>query len=94
MELPAEDIDLIEPKDVEELVLKYEDSKTGLSRLIETFREKRYKQGTVYLENLAQSMFTNIEIRLRTGVITPKLTSLLERTFRELGRRLKRIAWG
>ena len=28
------------------------------------------------------------------GVIAPKTTSLLERVFREIGRRLKRIAWG
>ena len=28
------------------------------------------------------------------GVIAPKTTSLLERVFRELGRRLKKIAWG
>ncbi|MCP4756549.1 MAG: hypothetical protein GY866_37275 [Proteobacteria bacterium] len=94
MELPTEDINLIEPKGMEELILKYEDSKTELSRLIETFREKGYKQGTAYLENLAKGLFTNIEIRLRTGVIAPKVTSLLERTFRELGGRLKRIAWG
>jgi len=39
-------------------------------------------------------LFTNIEIWLRTGVIAPKTTSLLERVFREIGRRLKRIAWG
>lgn len=31
---------------------------------------------------------------MRTGVIAPKTTSLLERVFREIGRRLKRIAWG
>jgi hypothetical protein len=31
---------------------------------------------------------------LETGVIAPKTTSLLERLFREIGRRLKIIAWG
>ncbi|MBS3917641.1 MAG: hypothetical protein KG012_02010, partial [Deltaproteobacteria bacterium] len=30
----------------------------------------------------------------KTGVIAPKTTSLLERVFREIGRRLKKIAWG
>ena len=39
-------------------------------------------------------MFTHIELWLKTGVIAPKTTSLLERVFREVGRRLKRIAWG
>jgi hypothetical protein len=37
---------------------------------------------------------TNIELWLETGVIAPKTTSLLERVFREIGRRLKKIAWG
>jgi len=39
-------------------------------------------------------LFTNVELWLKTGVIAPKTTSLLERVFREIGRRLKKIAWG
>jgi hypothetical protein len=31
---------------------------------------------------------------LKPGVSAPKTTSLLERIFREFGRRIKRIAWG
>jgi len=34
-----------------------------------------------------------MELWLSTGIIAPKTTSLLERVFREIGRRLKRIAW-
>jgi len=62
--------------------------------LIQTFKDKGYRHGASYLENLAGQLFTNIEIWLKTGVIAPKTTSLLERVFREIGRRLKRIAWG
>ncbi|MBS3918964.1 MAG: hypothetical protein KG012_08755, partial [Deltaproteobacteria bacterium] len=47
-----------------------------------------------YLENLSHRLFTHIELWLKTGVIAPKTTSLLERVFREIGRRLKKIAWG
>ncbi|OIO30858.1 MAG: hypothetical protein AUJ18_07060 [Candidatus Hydrogenedentes bacterium CG1_02_42_14] len=46
------------------------------------------------MEKLSDRLFTNIELWLRTGIIAPKTTSLLERVFREIGRRLKRIAWG
>lgn len=94
IELPAEDFELIEYDDLEELVIRYEDSKAEIKQLIETFQEKGYEKGASYLENLSGRIFSNIEIWLRTGVIAPKVTSLLERTFRELGRRLKRIAWG
>ncbi len=94
VELPKEDIDLIKPEDMEQLVNEYEQSKEELLQLIETFHQKGYRQGATYLEKMSNRIFTNVEIWLRTGVIAPKVTSLLERTFRELGRRLKRIAWG
>ena len=62
--------------------------------MIRTFYQKGYKKGASYLEKLSGRLFTNIELWLKTGVIAPKTTSLLERVFREIGRRLKRIAWG
>ena len=46
------------------------------------------------IEKISERLFTHIEIWLQSGVIAPKTTSLLERVFREIGRRLKRIAWG
>jgi hypothetical protein len=56
--------------------------------------EKGYTRGASYLGKLSDRLFTNIELWLKTGVIAPKTISLLERVFREIGRRLKRIAWG
>ena len=53
-----------------------------------------YQKGATYLENLSRRIFTNIDLWLKTGVIAPKTTSILERIFREIGRRVKRIAWG
>ncbi len=94
IELPEEDYERIDLKDLGELIDKYEDSKQEIQQLIATFQEKGYEKGASYLENLSGRIFTNVEIWLRTGVIVPKVTSLLERSFRELGRRLKKIAWG
>ena len=68
--------------------------KKEIKELIEAFYEKGYKHGASYLEKLSDRLFTNIELWLKTGIIAPKTTSLLERVFRELGRRLKKIAWG
>jgi hypothetical protein len=93
-ELPADDFELLKEVDKEAVRNKYTASKEGLEELIGTFREKGYFQGATYLENITKRRFTHIEIWLKTGVIAPKTTSLLERVFRELGRRLKRIAWG
>ena len=94
IELPEGDFEILKEKDKQQVKTKYETSKSEIKELIKTFREKGYKHGAAYLENLSNRLFTNIELWLKTGVIAPKTTSLLERLFREIGRRLKRIAWG
>jgi len=94
IELPEGDFEILKEEDKEQVKCKYESSKSEIKELIETFREKGYKHGTAYLENLSERLFTNIELWLKTGIIAPKTISLLERVFREVGRRLKRIAWG
>ena len=94
IELPEGDFEILKEEDKEQVKGQYENSKSEIKELIKTFREKGYKHGSAYLENIADQLFTNIELWLKTGVIAPKTTSLLERVFREIGRRLKRIAWG
>jgi hypothetical protein len=94
IELPEGDFEILKEEDKEQVKCQYENSKSEIKELIETFRNKGYKHGTAYLEKLSDRLFTNIELWLKTGIIAPKTTSLLERVFREIGRRLKRIAWG
>ena len=94
IELPEYEYELLKEQDKEQVQTRYQSSKAEITELIQTFKDKGYQHGASYLENLAGRLFTNIEIWLKTGVIAPKTTSLLERVFREIGRRLKRIAWG
>jgi len=94
IELPEGEFEILKEEDKDQVRSRYESSKTEIKGLINTFYEKGYKHGASYLEKLSGQLFTNIEIWLETGVIAPKTTSLLERVFREIGRRLKRIAWG
>ena len=94
IELPEGEYELLKEQDKEQVQTRYESSKAEIEELIQTFKNKGYRHGASYLENLSDRLFTNIEIWLRTGVIAPKTISLLERVFREVGRRLKRIAWG
>jgi len=93
IELPEEDFEILKEKDKEQVKSRYESSKSEIKELIKTFQEKGYRHGASYLESLSERLFTNIELWLKTGIIAPKTTSLLERLFREIGRRLKRIAW-
>lgn len=94
IELPKTDFEMLKPEDKQKIESQYQSSKTEIVELIETFREKGYRHGAAYLEKLSQRIFTNVEIWLKTGVIAPRTISLLERIFREIGRRIKRIAWG
>jgi hypothetical protein len=94
IELPEEDYELLKEEDKQPVLGQYEKSKKEMEELIVTFKQRGYNQGAAYLENLSKYIFTRVKIWIETGVISPKTTSLLERAFRELGRRLKKIAWG
>ena len=77
---------------------KKRDAEAGLAKRVSLIAESRYfeanKEYKRPLTKLSDLLFINIELWLKTGVIAPKTTSLLERVFREIGRRLKKIAWG
>ena len=94
IELPQGDYELLQDRDKQAVEEKYKSSKAEIAELIRVFKEHGYHKGAGYLQNLSQRIFTNIEIWLKTGVIAPRTISLLERIFREIGRRVKRIAWG
>lgn len=94
IELPKGDYELLKDQDKQRIEEQYQSSKAEIKELIDVFKERGYHKGSTYLENLSGRIFTNIELWLKTGVIAPKTTSLLERIFREIGRRVKRIAWG
>lgn len=89
IELPQGDFEILKEEDKQAVKTRYEASKSEIETMIKTFREKGYQHGASYLENLSKRLFTNIELWLETGIIAPKTISLLERVFRELGRRLK-----
>ena len=56
-------------EDKEQVKNQYENSKSEIKKLIRTFRERGYKHGTAYLENLSERLFTNVELWLKTGII-------------------------
>ena len=92
--LPEGEYELLKEEDINQVREQYQTSKNEIDKLIQTFKEKGYSKGATYLENLSERLFTHVKLWLKTGVIAPKTTSLLERLFREIGRRLKKIAWG
>ncbi len=94
IEIPEGDYDQLNPESIDAVRDKYRGAKKEMNDLIELLHQKNCPHGVDYLQNLVKGLFHQVEMWLATGIIAPKTTSRLERLFRELGRRLKRIAWG
>lgn len=78
IDLPEGDYEILKEQDKDKVREKYENSKKEIAELVKTFSDKSYQHGTSYLENLSSRLFTNIEIWLKTGVIAPKTSSMLD----------------
>ena len=94
IEIPEGDYDQLDPEAIDAVRDVYRKAKKDMGDLIEVLHQKECPHAVEYLKNLLKGMFAQVEMWLATGVVAPKTTSRLERLFRELGRRLKRIAWG
>jgi hypothetical protein len=94
IELPSQDFDKLKDSDKETVKEQVESAQKSLSQLIQQFAAKGYHKAAGYIEVAKNKLFNHISFWLKTGVVCPGTTSLLERLMRELGRRLKRIAFG
>jgi hypothetical protein len=94
VEIPEGDYDQLSPEAIEAVREKYRDAKKDMNDLIEVLHQKNCPHAVEYLKNLLKGLYHQVDMWLATGIIAPKTTSRLERLFRELARRLKRIAWG
>ncbi len=57
-------------------------------------QSKGYDEAAGYVNRGGQKVFTYLDRWLRTGLITPRAASMIERMMREIARRLKRMAFG
>jgi|GEM_PF-2392011 len=78
--------------DLNEIDCRLEKAKNPL--MLKTLKTILRGYDDLIADRLSQRIFTNIELWLKTWVIAPKTTSMLEHIFREIGKRIKRIAWG
>lgn len=75
--------------------LKLKDMKTAVENFISELKNRGYNKAKTLIENSKNQMFTYIDNWIKTGLTNPKVTSLVERTMREIKRRIKKIgfAW-
>ena len=94
IELPKEDFEQVDKEQVGTIEARMGESERALDALIADIRGRGFVKAAAYLEKARHSMFSYLRRWLALGIACPRASSLIERTMRELARRLKRIAYG
>lgn len=93
IEVPADDWQKLKADDLAPLRRQLKDSRTAYEKLIDEFGSRGYLKARDYLANAMGHLFTKAETWLKTGIVLPGTASAIERIMRELGRRLKKLAY-
>lgn len=93
IEIPETEFEKIETKELVELNQKIKDCETQMKLLSDYLEHKGYSQASTYVANARNNLFTYLRFWMKTGVVTPKVTSKLERLMREINRRIKKFAF-
>lgn len=94
IELPKGDFEAVRPQDKQELQERIRAADCQLDKLVGTLQQKGYGQAATYIASAQKRLFNYVHFWMQTGLAAPRTTSYLERLMRELGRRLKKIAFG
>jgi hypothetical protein len=94
IELPKGSVDEISEKDKAKLLERCGKVERELDKFIEDLGAKGYGVAANYVSNAKRHLFTYLGTWLELGIRCPRTTSLIERLMREIGRRLKKIAFG
>jgi hypothetical protein len=92
IELPAEDLESVQPDDRAALDERIKKAEAEIDGLVELFEQKKYHKAAGYLREARDHLFGYVRLWLKTGIVLPRTTNFLERFMRELARRLKRMA--
>jgi hypothetical protein len=94
IELPKEDMEKVKLEDKLKLEKKVFEAEKGVQDLIDELTARGYKAAATYLDNAKAKMFSYVRLWLKTGIVHPRVSSMIERMMREIGRRIKKIGHG
>jgi hypothetical protein len=94
-ELHAKVLKETNPTEQQKIELEAEimNAELALKKLAVKLNETNHENAAGYVRNATGSLFTYLRHYLRFGHLGPKVTSQMERFMREIGRRIKKIAW-
>jgi hypothetical protein len=93
IELPQEEFKKVSEAQKDEIEKRMEDADNLLVKLIDYLKMNGFKKAATYIAGARRSMFSYVRRWLKLGIICPRASSLIERVIRELGRRLKKLAY-
>jgi hypothetical protein len=93
IEIPGKDFESVSSEDLVTINDKVKDCELQIKKLSELLSSKGYSQAATYLSNAKDDLFTYLRYWMKTGVVTPRVTSKLERLMREINRRIKKFAF-
>lgn len=93
IELPKEDFEKVSDEDRKTLSEKTDSAERQMDGLIADVRKGGYAKAAGYLERAKSALFAYVRRWLLLGIACPKASSFIERTMRELGRRIKKLAY-
>lgn len=94
IELPRQDFKMVAEEDKSALEQTTVAAEEKLDELVAGLVGKGYHQAANYIRYAKDKLFTYVRLWLKCGLVSPRVSSLIERMMREIGRRLKRIAFG
>jgi hypothetical protein len=94
IELPEDDFEKVKEADKAAIVEKTNDAEKKLDELIVELADKGYTKAASYVRNAKEGLFSYVRFWLKHGLVCPRAASMIERMMREIGRRLKKIAFG
>jgi len=94
IELPQEDFKTVSEQEKNDIEERMEKTEMAIDKLIGYLSDKGYDTAANYLQRAKIGMFGYVRRWLKWGLISPRASSMVERVMRELGRRIKKIAYG
>ena len=94
IELPKEDFQKVSEQEKDDIEERMEKTERAIDLLVGYLEGRGYEAAATYMRRAKIGMFGYIRRWLRWGLISPRASSMVERVMREIGRRIKKIAYG
>ena len=93
IELPKEDFAQVPEAEKDEIEARLEKAEAQIGELVRHLLGRGYRAAADYLERSRRCMFNYVRRWLKFGIACPRASSFIERFFRELGRRVKKLGY-